>query len=51
VVAKAQSVREHDLMGMFSWRLDNDYRTEDGETEGGPPTYQVAGWAYAEMGK
>ena len=51
VAAKAQFVRDNNLMGMFSWRLDNDYRTEDGETEGGPPTYQVAGWVYDEMGK
>lgn len=51
VAAKAQFVRDNDLMGMFSWRLDNDYRTEDGKTEGGPATYQVAGWVYDEMGK
>lgn len=51
VAAKAQFVRGHNLMGMFSWRLDNDYRTEDGETEDGPPTYRVAGWVYGEMGK
>ena len=51
VAAKAEFVREHDLMGMFSWRLDIDMRTEDGETEGGPATYQVAGWVYEEMGR
>lgn len=49
VAAKAEFVRQNNLAGMFSWRLDNDMRTVDGETEQGPATFCVAGWVYEEI--
>jgi hypothetical protein len=39
------------MAGMFSWRLDNDMRTIDGISEGGPPTFQVAGWLYDALSR
>jgi GH18 family chitinase len=46
---KCAFVKENNLGGMFSWRLDNDMRTADGLTESGPPTFQVASWLYEAM--
>jgi GH18 family chitinase len=46
VQEKVDFVKEDNLAGMFSWRLDNDMRTTDGLTESGPPTFQVASWLY-----
>jgi hypothetical protein len=39
-------VSQNNLAGMFVWRMDNDMRTTDGETTGGPPTFQVTDWVY-----
>lgn len=39
VAAKCRYVREHDLAGLFVWRIDNDMRPDNS-----PPTYQVTGW-------
>jgi GH18 family chitinase len=48
---KCAYVRANDMAGMFSWRLDNDMRTIDGISEGGPPTFQVAGWLYDALSR
>ena len=37
ITEKCAYVKENNLGGMFSWRLDNDMRTTDGMTESGPP--------------
>lgn len=42
VAAKCAYVREHDLAGLFQWRMDNDMRPDTTS----PPTYQVTGWMY-----
>jgi Glycosyl hydrolases family 18/PEGA domain len=39
VAAKCAYMKEHDLAGLFEWRMDNDMRSGDG-----PPTFQVTGW-------
>jgi len=39
VAAKCAYVKEHNLAGLFEWRMDNDMRPDNG-----PPTYQVTGW-------
>jgi predicted small secreted protein len=39
VTAKCSYVKEHNLAGIFEWRMDNDMRDGDG-----PPTFQVTGW-------
>ena len=39
VAAKCAYVKEHNLAGLFEWRMDNDMRSGDG-----PPTFQVTGW-------
>lgn len=39
VVAKCSYVKEHNLAGLFEWRMDNDMRNGNG-----PPTFQVTGW-------
>lgn len=39
VAAKCAYVKEHNLAGLFEWRMDNDMRSGDG-----PPTFQVMGW-------
>jgi GH18 family chitinase len=49
ITEKCAYVKENNLGGMFSWRLDNDMRTTDGLTESGPPTFQVANWLYEAM--
>jgi GH18 family chitinase len=41
VAAKCAYVKEHNLAGLFSWRMDNDMRPDNS-----PPTYQVTGWVY-----
>ncbi len=41
VMAKCAFVKEHDLAGLFEWRIDNDMRPDNG-----PPTYQVTGWMH-----
>lgn len=46
---KAAFVRENNLSGMFSWRMDNDMRTLDGEHEGGASTFRVVHWLYDAM--
>ncbi len=38
VAAKCAYVKEHNLAGLFEWRMDNDMRSGDG-----PPTFQVTG--------
>ena len=39
VATKCAYVKEHNLAGLFEWRLDNDMRPDNGA-----PTYQVTGW-------
>jgi hypothetical protein len=39
VAAKCAYVKEHNLAGLFEWRMDNDMRSDDG-----PPSFQVTGW-------
>lgn len=39
VAAKCGYVKEHNLAGLFVWRIDNDMRPDNG-----PPTYRVTGW-------
>jgi GH18 family chitinase len=39
VAAKCAYVKEHNLAGLFEWRMDNDMRPDNGA-----PTYQVTGW-------
>ena len=39
VGAKCAFVKEHNLAGLFEWRMDNDMRTGEG-----PPTFQVTEW-------
>ena len=39
VAAKCAYVKEHNLAGLFEWRMDNDMRPDTS-----PPTYQVTGW-------
>lgn len=39
VAAKCAYVKEHNLAGLFEWRMDNDMRSGDG-----PPTFRVTGW-------
>ncbi|HVP97541.1 glycosyl hydrolase family 18 protein [Methanoregula sp.] len=39
VAAKCAYVKEHNLAGLFEWRIDNDMRPDSGA-----PTYQVTGW-------
>ncbi|GEM_PF-1200519 len=39
VAAKCTYVKEHNLAGLFEWRMDNDMRPDKS-----PPTYQVTGW-------
>lgn len=46
---KCAFVKENNLSGIFSWRLDNDMRTDDGQSGGGQPTFQVANWIYEAM--
>ncbi len=41
VAAKCAYVKEHNLAGLFEWRMDNDMRPDTS-----PPTYQVTGWMY-----
>ena len=41
---KCDFAKENNLAGMFSWRLDNDMRSE-----GSPPTFQVANLLYEAM--
>lgn len=41
VTAKCDYVKEHNLAGLFEWRVDNDMRPDNS-----PPTYQVTGWMY-----
>jgi chitinase len=41
VAAKCTYVKEHNLAGLFAWRIDNDMRPDNS-----PPTYQVTGWVY-----
>jgi GH18 family chitinase len=41
VAAKCAYVKEHNLAGLFEWRIDNDMRPDNS-----PPTYQVMGWMY-----
>jgi GH18 family chitinase len=41
VAAKCAYVKEHNLVGLFSWRMDNDMRPDNS-----PPTYQVTGWVF-----
>jgi GH18 family chitinase len=41
VAAKCAYVKEHNLAGLFEWRIDNDMRPDNS-----PPTYQVTGWMY-----
>jgi GH18 family chitinase len=43
---KADFVAQHNLAGMFVWRMENDMCTPDGESAGGPPTFQVTNWVY-----
>ena len=49
IARKGAFVRDHNMAGMFTWRLDNDMRIASDGTEGGPPTFRVAGWVYDEM--
>jgi len=39
VAAKCAYVKEHNLAGLFVWRMDNDMRPDNS-----PPTYQETGW-------
>jgi hypothetical protein len=39
VAAKCAYVNEHNLAGLFEWRIDNDMRPDNA-----PPTYEVTGW-------
>ncbi len=39
VSSKCAYVKEHDLAGLFEWRMDNDMRPDNA-----PPTFQVTGW-------
>lgn len=39
IMAKCAYVKEHNLAGLFEWRIDNDMRPDNG-----PPTYQVTEW-------
>lgn len=39
VAAKCAYVNDHNLAGLFEWRMDNDMRAGDG-----PPTFRVTGW-------
>ena len=39
VAAKCAYLREHNLAGLFEWRMDNDMRPDNS-----PPNYQVTGW-------
>jgi GH18 family chitinase len=41
VAAKCAYVKEHNLSGLFEWRIDNDMRPDNS-----PPTYQVTGWMF-----
>ncbi|MGA2699216.1 MAG: glycoside hydrolase family 18 protein [Methanoregula sp.] len=41
VAVKCAYVKEHNLAGLFAWRMDNDMRPDNS-----PPTYQVTGWVY-----
>ena len=49
VKTKCSLALEFNMAGMFAWRLDDDYRTVDGVTEAGAPTYRVANWLWSAM--
>ncbi|MFZ1896895.1 hypothetical protein [Methanoregula sp.] len=39
VAVKCAYLREHNLAGLFEWRMDNDMRPDNS-----PPNYRVTGW-------
>jgi GH18 family chitinase len=41
IAVKCAYVKEHNLAGLFEWRIDNDMRPDNS-----PPTYQVTRWVY-----
>lgn len=51
IAQKCALVNEMNMAGMFAWRLDNDYRTVDGITESGVPSFRVASWLWSTMAK
>ena len=49
VKTKCALALELNMAGMYAWRLDDDYRTIDGVTEAGAPTYRVTNWLWTAM--
>ena len=49
VKVKCSIALDLNMAGMFAWRMDDDYRTVDGVTESGAPTFRVTNWLWTAM--